>query len=126
MDIGRVAAECLLEPAAGIRIVELAHAPDHTPEDIAAALSELLGRTVTLQPAPLDAVVPALTGMGFSKPTAELIREMHSALMRAACGTRVRRRSGASASWAPPTCCAACSPRARRTPEAGPARLPAS
>ena len=79
-DVGRVAAECLLEPATGTRVVELAHAPDHTPEDIASALSELLGRPIALQPAPLDGVVPTFTGMGVPKPTAELYREMISAL----------------------------------------------
>jgi len=79
-DVGRVATECLLEPATGTRVVELAHAPDHTPEDIATALSEILGRTITLQPGPLDGVVPAFTGMGIPKSTAELFREMINAL----------------------------------------------
>ena len=79
-DIGRVAAECLLEPPIGTRVVEIAHAPDHTPEDIAAAITEILGRAITLQAWPLDAVVPTFTGMGISKGTAELYREMLGAL----------------------------------------------
>ena len=79
-DIGRIAAECLIDPAIGTRVVEIAHAPDHTPEDIAAAVSEILGRAITLQAWPLDAVVPTFTGMGISKGTAELYREMLSAL----------------------------------------------
>ena len=79
-DIGRIAAECLLEPPIGTRVVEIAHAPDHTPEDIASAVSEIAGRAITLQAWPLDAVVPTFTGMGISKGTAELYREMLSAL----------------------------------------------
>jgi uncharacterized protein YbjT (DUF2867 family) len=79
-DIGRIAAECLLEPAVGTRIVEIAHAPDTRPEDIAAALTEILGRPITLQSGPLDAVVPTFTSMGIPKGTAELYREMISAL----------------------------------------------
>jgi len=79
-DVGRIAAECLLEPATGTRVVEIGHSPDHTPEDIAAALTEILGRTITIQPAPLDGVVPAFTGMGMPRATAELFREMLSGL----------------------------------------------
>src|SRR5262245_19679857 len=75
-DVGRIAAECLLEGTTGTRVVELAHSPDHTPEDIAKALTELLGRTITLQPGPLDAVVPAFMSMGMSKNLSELYREM--------------------------------------------------
>jgi uncharacterized protein YbjT (DUF2867 family) len=79
-DIGRIAAECLLEPASGTRVVEIAHTPDHTPEDIAAALTEILGRPITVQSGPLDAVVPTFTSMGMPKGSAELYREMFSAL----------------------------------------------
>jgi len=79
-DVGRIAAECLLEPATGTRVVEIAHSPDHSVEDIAAAIGEILGRTITLQPGPLDAVVPTFTSMGMTKGTAELFREMISAL----------------------------------------------
>ena len=79
-DIGRIAAECLLEPATGTRVVEIGHSPEHTPEDIATAVSEVLGRTITLQPGPLEGVVPAFTAMGIPKATAELYREMLSAL----------------------------------------------
>ena len=79
-DIGRIAAECLLEPATGTRVVEIGHAPEHTPEDIAAAVSEVLGRSITLQPGPLEGVVPAFTAMGIPRATAELYREMLSAL----------------------------------------------
>jgi uncharacterized protein YbjT (DUF2867 family) len=79
-DVGRVAAELLLEPASDSRVVEIAHSPDHKPDDVAAALTEILGRTITLQPGPLDAVVPTFTSMGMPKGTAELFREMISAI----------------------------------------------
>jgi uncharacterized protein YbjT (DUF2867 family) len=79
-DVGRIAAECLLEPATGTRVVEIAHSPDHAVEDIAAVLGDILGRTVTLQPDPLDQVVPTFTSMGMAKGTAELFREMIIAL----------------------------------------------
>jgi len=78
-DVGRIAAECLLEPASGTRVVEIAHSPNHTPEDIAAALTEILGRPIALQAGPLDAVVPTFTSMGIPKGSAELYREMISA-----------------------------------------------
>jgi len=79
-DVGRAAAEALLEPATGSRIIEVTHPRDYTPEDVARELSAVLGRTVTLQPGPLDAVVPAFTGMGFPQSVAELVREMIGAL----------------------------------------------
>lgn len=79
-DIGRVAAELLLDPASGTRVVELTAARDWSPNDIASELSRILGRTITPQFAPLDAVVPAFTGMGMRRGVAELFREMIDAL----------------------------------------------
>jgi uncharacterized protein YbjT (DUF2867 family) len=79
-DIGRAAAELLLEPAAGLRVVEITTAHDLSPNDIARELSHLLGRTITTQFAPADAVVPAFTGMGMPRGVAELVREMVDAL----------------------------------------------
>jgi uncharacterized protein YbjT (DUF2867 family) len=79
-DVGRVAAELLLDRAIETRVVEIAHVPDHTPEDIAAAVSEILGRPITLQPGPLDAVVPTFMSAGMPKGTAELFREMIGAI----------------------------------------------
>jgi len=79
-DVGRVVAEALLDPASGSRMIELGVPGGCTPEDVARDLSAILGRTITVQAGPLDAVVPAFTSMGFPKGTAELVREMIGAL----------------------------------------------
>jgi len=79
-DIGRAAAELLLEPASGIRVVEITTAHDLSPNDIARELSRLLGRTITTQFAPADAVVPTFMGFGMPRGVAELVREMVDAL----------------------------------------------
>ncbi len=79
-DIGRVAAELLLEPASGTRVVELTATRDWSPNDVASELSRVLGRAITPEFAPLDAVVPAFTAMGMRRGIAELFREMIDAL----------------------------------------------
>ena len=79
-DIGRVVAELLLEPATNTRVVELSSTRDWSPNDLAGELSRILGRTITAQFAPLDAVVPAFTGMGIPRGLAELYREMIDAI----------------------------------------------
>ena len=88
-DIGRAAAELLLEPAIGTRVVEFTTTRDWSPNDVARELSGILGRTITTQFAPLDAVVPALTGMGLPRGVAELVREMTAAI-----NTGIVRRQG--------------------------------
>lgn len=77
-DIGRVAAELLLEGTKTSQVVELGTA--HSTEDVAAALAEVLGKTVRVEEAPLDAVVPTFTGFGFSTDLAELYAEMIAAI----------------------------------------------
>lgn len=97
-DIGRAAAELLLEPATGTRVVELTSVRPWTQHELAATLTKLTGRTVTAQFAPSEAIVPAMTGMGMSQGVAELFREMiggiNSGAIRAH-GTNVVRRFGA-------------------------------
>jgi uncharacterized protein YbjT (DUF2867 family) len=78
-DIGRTAAELLLDPARGRRVVQLAGPRELTPEDVAQALGQRLGRAVRVQGLPLDAVVPAFTAAGMSPKSAELFREMYAA-----------------------------------------------
>lgn len=96
-DIGRSAAELLLEPATGTRVVELTSVRPWSPNDIASVLSRSLGRRVQTQFAPAEAVVPALTGMGMPEGVAVLFREMiagiNSGAIRAH-GTSVVRRFG--------------------------------
>jgi uncharacterized protein YbjT (DUF2867 family) len=62
-DIGRIGWHALLQPHAGVRVIEIEGPAALTPRDIARALSAGLGREVKVVEAPLEAVVPEyLTG----------------------------------------------------------------
>ncbi|MGA8030420.1 MAG: NmrA family NAD(P)-binding protein [Bryobacteraceae bacterium] len=79
-DIGRIAAECLVTPSTGRRIIELAGPEDYCPDDIAAILASLLDRDVHVQPVPLSAAVSTFTSAGFSPEAAKLFEEMYAGL----------------------------------------------
>ena len=79
-DIGRAAAEALLHPANGKRVIELAGPEDESPNDLARILSSILGREVRAEQAPLAAVVPAFRGFGMSEGPARLSEEMFAAI----------------------------------------------
>ena len=79
-DIGRTAAQALLDGPRGRRVIELS-GPDVTATEIAATLGGLLGRSVKVIEAPLDAVVPTFKSFGASQQMAELYREMYAAFM---------------------------------------------
>jgi uncharacterized protein YbjT (DUF2867 family) len=81
-DIGRAAAEALLDPARGTRILELVGPADWSPEDIAREVGACLGRDVRALTLPLDAVVPAFTSMGMTEGAAGLFRELFDAINR--------------------------------------------
>jgi uncharacterized protein YbjT (DUF2867 family) len=66
----------------GKQIVELAGPEDYSPEQVAATLSQILGRTVTAQQAPLSAVVPTFTSLGFSDQAAKLFEEMYTSFAK--------------------------------------------
>jgi uncharacterized protein YbjT (DUF2867 family) len=85
-DIGRTAAQALLDGPRDRRVVELSGPSDVTPADIAAALSELLARTVKVLEAPLDAVVPTFMSFGMSHHMAELYREMYASFIAGTLG----------------------------------------
>ncbi|HEY4158584.1 MAG TPA: NmrA family NAD(P)-binding protein [Polyangiaceae bacterium] len=79
-DIGVAAAQALLDGPRGTRIIELAGPVDVSPNDVAAALSTLLGRKIPVAETPLDAVVPTFTSFGASQNIATLYREMFAGL----------------------------------------------
>lgn len=78
-DVGRTAAELLLDPARGKRVVQIAGPRELTPEDVAKVLGQRLDCAVRVQGLPLDAVVPTFTAVGMSPKGAELFREMYAA-----------------------------------------------
>ncbi len=85
-DIGRVGAEQLMAGGKGRTVVELAGPENYSPQQVAAALSQILGRTVNEQAAPLSAVVPTFKSFGFSDEAASLFEEMYRAFSKCAVG----------------------------------------
>jgi len=83
-DIGRIGAERLLTGGQGRNVVELAGPEEYSPDQTAEALSAILGRPVTAQPAPLSAVVPTFKSFGFSDEAAALFEEMYTAFSKGA------------------------------------------
>jgi uncharacterized protein YbjT (DUF2867 family) len=79
-DAGTISAKALLEGGKGYSVIELAGPRDYTPEDVAAALSRITGKRVTVQQGPEDAMVPALMGAGLNRHWAELYQELTHAL----------------------------------------------
>lgn len=77
-DIGRVAAESLLSPARGQRIIELAGPRDYSPEDIASVLSSLLSRDVRVQSLPPGAPAQMFKSFGASDDVARLFEEIYT------------------------------------------------
>lgn len=76
-DIGRVVAQTLLDGPRGQRVIELAGPEAASPTDVAAAFGRILGRSVQVVEAPIDAVVPTFTSFGVSPHIAGLYREMY-------------------------------------------------
>ena len=85
-DIGRVGAERLIAGGKGKQVVELAGPEEYSPNEAAAALSQILGTSVSAQHAPLSAVVPTFTSFGFSKEAASLFEEMYTSFSKGAIG----------------------------------------
>jgi len=77
-DIGRTAAQALLDGPRGVRIIELSGPSDVNANDVAQAASKILGRPIKVAEAPLDAVVPTFTSFGISNDMASLFREMYA------------------------------------------------
>lgn len=85
-DIGRVGAEQLMAGGKGTQIVELAGPEEYSPNQVAAALGQILGKPVTAQHAPLSAVVPTFKSFGFSDEAAKLFEEMYRSFSTGAIG----------------------------------------
>lgn len=85
-DIGRIGAEQLMAGGKGKQIVELAGPEEYSPNQVAAALGQILGKPVTTQHAPLSAVVPTFKSFGFSDEAAKLFEEMYTSFSTRAIG----------------------------------------
>jgi len=79
-DIGRIAAECVLDQPKGRRILELSGPHEYSPDDVAAVMGQHFHRHVTVQHLSLHAVVPTLAAMGWSEDVAKLFEEMYAGL----------------------------------------------
>ena len=75
-DIGKAAASLLVEGASKTQIVHLHGPAEHAPSDVAAALSRLLSREVTVVLIPKAHRVGALTAAGLTEDLAGLFAEM--------------------------------------------------
>jgi uncharacterized protein YbjT (DUF2867 family) len=83
-DIGEVAARTLLDPPTPGQVIDLVGPREYSANDVAAALAKILGKTVNVQVAPLEAMVATLKGFGFSEEMAESFRELTEGLNRGA------------------------------------------
>lgn len=75
-DIGKLAAQLLVEDTGATQVIELSGPTKVSSTDVAAALTKLTGKPIAVAEAPLDAMVPTLTGFGMPAEVAELYREM--------------------------------------------------
>ena len=85
-DIGRIGAERLMAGGSGKQIVEMAGPAEYSPDEVASALGQILGKTVTAKHAPLSAVVPTFKSFGFSDEAAKLFEEMYTAFSKGTIG----------------------------------------
>ena len=85
-DIGRIAAEQLIAGGHGRKVVEMAGPEEYSPDQVATALGQILGKSVTAQHAPLSAVVPTFKSFGFSDEAAKLFEEMYTSFSTGAIG----------------------------------------
>jgi uncharacterized protein YbjT (DUF2867 family) len=86
MDIGRIGAEQLIAGGQGKRIVEMAGPAEYSPDEVALALGQILGKPVTAQHAPLSAVAPTFKSFGFSEEAARLFEEMYASFSNGSIG----------------------------------------
>ena len=75
-DIGTAAARLLAEGGSGKRVIELAGPREYSPRDVAAALARVVGKPITVQEAPEEAMAPAMMGAGMNAEWARLFQEL--------------------------------------------------
>ena len=92
-DIGRVGAEQLMAGGKGKQIVELAGPEEYSPDQVAAALGQILGKSVTAQHAPLSAVVPTFKSFGFSEKRRNCLKKCTQHFPQGRSGTSIPHRS---------------------------------
>jgi len=80
VDIGRTAAQALLEPPAHKEVIELEALQEASYADAARILARLLGRPVEAVRVPEEGAIPALVQGGLSEHVAALFKEMAQAL----------------------------------------------
>ncbi|HEX2526438.1 MAG TPA: NmrA family NAD(P)-binding protein [Geminicoccus sp.] len=80
LDIGRLAASCLLEPDRGERIINLLGPADYTPNEMGLAFARQLGRPVTVVPLPREALPGALAEAGIGQDYARGLIEIYDGL----------------------------------------------
>lgn len=94
-DIGAVAAELLLSPASGRRVLHLFGPEPYAPRDVAAALSRKLGRPVeAVAPPPADwegILVDAGLSRSYAAALAEMYRGLNDQSIGSEAGQEVRR-----------------------------------
>jgi uncharacterized protein YbjT (DUF2867 family) len=76
LDIGKTAAQLLLEGPRGVRVVELTGPAALSLQDVAATLSKVAGKPINAISVPLAAMVQALIGQAASPELAESFGEM--------------------------------------------------
>lgn len=75
-DVGRTAAQLLVDPLQGASVIELAGPVDVSYADVARTFSRALGRTIVPAPMPLETLVPVRMQRGASLAVSQLVREM--------------------------------------------------
>lgn len=75
-DIGRVAAEALLDPKSEHRVIELEGPRQYNAHDVASEIGRIAGKPVQVAKVPRDGVVGLLMSFGISNAMAQLYLEM--------------------------------------------------
>ncbi|TDR32813.1 NmrA family NAD(P)-binding protein [Hydromonas duriensis] len=76
LDIGRVAAELLIERNMEVKMVELSDAVECSAEDVASCLSKLLGQDIQAVEVPTDSIASLFEGKGLPSKSAQGFQEM--------------------------------------------------